>query len=338
MSSQVCSRRKTRTDARRCVLAVLKLSLQERIRYPNIMSLISDPDEQIENLSLEIERAAYQSSLPVEADISSIKYHGKRINDIKMSSAETRDEIKTFGVYLSVIARFIVHISPAFYIGRHSFVFRDMLFGGTFDPKKLDEQEFVFDTWPEIFLNRYIDEKQYRQIMMRREMEVKIAYEGLLDLINSCCMDNKCTIGETEETLKNSRIFEEGSAFSKAQQKVCFAQSSGCWYPKSGEIIIPCTGETGICQRLPDNRKVGENDSAFGFCMDYEEFLDFFSIGGLNSFVVSPVEDVYLAEDVTDTIRKTYEKELKMRILYNDWMAKSTQDFIIDEVEPFKKV
>ena len=57
--------------------------------------------------------------------------------------------------------------------------------------------------------------------------------------------------------------------------------------------------------------------------MDYEEFLDLFSLGGLDSFVISPVDGIMLNDDVSATIRRDRERELKMRIYYNDWRQKS---------------
>lgn len=283
---------KTRQNSKNCIMTVLKMALGERI--PKGDSLIS---EKISQNAIALEKAAWSATA----------------SDVDHSESDV------FPVYITVIAKFIVHISPAFYTGRHSFTFRDMLLNNELLDLRDDIVNIdVNELWPEIYNNYLFSEDEFKQVIFTRNVEVSIAIKGLTELIESCCGSNVCSEAETLKTLKQQRIFEEGTAFAEAKQKVCFAKGEGVWYQGSNKIVLPCSDEDAICPVIPEEAsKVYseiENINYFTTCMRYEDFLMSYSIDEYHEQVLGQVTD----SDQVYQIMERYMKEIKMIQVYLD--------------------
>jgi hypothetical protein len=315
----------TRDDVWQCVMTTLQVALEERFKYPRkpILNDESEPVAKIDALAAKLEQTAYDA---VTVDL----------DDYDKSS---QWKARALNSYLSIIAQLVVHTSPSFYVGRHSFVFRDMLRYDELPSNFLDEDVVVL--WPEIFDQRYLTNAEYQQIGDIREMEVSVALKGLILLINECCggkidigqkatnPKTTCTMQQRLDALRMGGIFEEGTTFAKLQQTICFGHGNGCWKPEENRIVIPCSSSASVCNDLSEDEKIDpftEDDVAyFGLCVEYEDFLRSFAEAyheDEHGDVPDPFgEDIKMNKNVSEQIRAKWGKEIKMMRVYldNNW-------------------
>lgn len=328
---------KTRTFAKSCVLTVLKMAIRERLKYPPKVPGENYEDVDIARLIADnasaLEEAAYQASLGKEVSLEEKRLGNQQIWQVETSGKRTTDEVATFQVYITMIAQFVIHLSPAFYTGRHSFWFRDMLINGRFVKLGNDITEVdVEELWPEIYANELLDVREFEQISFTREVEISIAIKGLVDLIETCCMSGEngiCSYEQQVEKIKQQRIFEEGSTFAEAKQFVCFARGDAVWHQGTNKIILPCSEKDAICPIIPEEAKdvYAEMNQIhyFSTCVNYEDFLMSFSddIDNMESDIPDPTGvDERVNYNAAAQIRKAYSKEMKMMQVYLDLLQK----------------
>jgi hypothetical protein len=320
-----------------CVTTTLRVALQERFKYPSQPPLSkfqknfsnsTDTSKLIEILISKLEQAAFNATF------------GLFKIDANVKSINPQNEQRLLRSYIGIIAQFIVHISPSFYSGRHSFTFRDMLLNNSLPEDIVNSGPDV--VWPEIFTQGYLDRSQYRMILDMRDVEVNIATKGLNDLIQSCCGGGgvlgtsapstktqnitkamTCDAQGILDHLHNGGIFEEGSSFSRAQQYICFGEGQGCWKQTSNKVIVPCRANSSVCKKIPDDvktRTFSEGDvDYFGLCVEYEDFLFAFARYDRNGEVTDPfIKGANMSEYAMNQIRIKWEKEIKMMRLYLD--------------------
>jgi len=324
-----------RDSALPCITTTLRVALRERFKYPSKPPLfkkkekniedqdVTPFDDLIEKLLTQLETAAYNSLY--------LPYKNNLTKDI---------DAKLFRSYISILAQFLVHISPSFYIGRHSFTFRDLLLNDNLPEDVINSN--VETLWPEIYNQGYLTKTEYRMLLDMREVEVAIASRGLLTLIESCCgsidltsnkksnvtakgikKPNRCNAQQIMEAIHTGGIFEEGSSFSQAQQYVCFAEGEGCWKAPVNKIIVPCHSTSDVCQTIPEENRIqayAKNDEQyFGLCVEYEDFLYAFAKNDKRGLVADPFgKGVHMNKNVSEQIRVRWSKEIKMMRLYLD--------------------
>lgn len=307
---------RTRTFSKPVILTLLENSIKERFTYPKRDISV----QTIAEIASKLELAAYHYSQIFNDSVETRIVNGEVQRTIYQATKDGSDEEASFDAYLSNIATIIVHTSPEFFTGRHSFMFRDRLYMNVI-PKNLLEKSQT-ELWPEINDNPYLTVKELESIKIQREVERNIVFYGIELLLEQSCNQDECSRDKALDVLKNSQIFQADSAFTKSQNYVCFGEGSGCWEKYSNKIVIPCaSGEA--CSRIPDAARSLFNATNaykyFSTCMMYEDFLRSFAYQGFEGEVVNPVnKDELLEEDVANHIRKKYMREMKMMRYYLD--------------------
>lgn len=337
-----------RKNALPCVKTTLRVALTERFRYPSNPPLLESIEKNSEDLSKyqsERDDAALIESLISQIESSSFNtiFNNPEITgdkspvssgSSKTSNISSKAEERLFRSYINMIAQFVVHISPAFYTGRHSFTFRDMLMTNSL-PDNVTDVDVAY-LWPEIYDQGYLSKTEYRMILDTREVEVAIAARGLQDLIATCCGNfgngvnsnfqttTTCSSQGILDKLTEGGIFEEGSSFVRAQQYVCFGEGQGCWNANnSNKIIIPCHANSKVCKDIPEDNiiKTFEKDDEqyFGLCVEYENFLYAFALDDRKGLVANPLlSGVNINKNVANQIRQKWAKEINMMRHYLD--------------------
>lgn len=332
---------KTRASAKSCVLTVLKMAIRERMLYPVFDTNDSDDYEEplgetrsqniIDSANV-LEHAAYQAALG-PANRESIEERRVGMQQVWVASpaegnmpiSDDAFQAAIFPTYISMVAQFVVHLSPAFYTGRHSFWFRDMLKSGRLTKlgDRITEVD-VEELWPEIYAHDKFTASEADQVLFTREVEVSIAVKGLVDLIEACCGSSQqgiCSYQQQLDTIKRQRIFEEGSAFAKAKQYICFARGDSTWQQGTNKIILPCSEKDAICPKIPVEAQdvYAEMDRIqyFSTCVSYEDFLTSFAKDDMLNEVSDPTGfDDHISDQAARNTRRAYAKELKMMSVY----------------------
>lgn len=201
---------------------------------------------------------------------------------------------KNYEKYLTLSAVLITHISPRFYTGRHSLIFRDLLMKQMEDLDEItgdllaDANNFALQDpkylWPEIYDNPYLIQSDFKLITETRSVEISLVRNALLN---------------------GSKLpFEK--ALSDSVKKVCMNKGQECWSRTETEVVIPCTS--------------GES-CPISFCMPYEDFLLHFASDGMLSDVWDPAtieqeNPEVLDSRTTEKLRKLWFKELCMARVY----------------------
>lgn len=306
---------KTRTGVQSCVLTLLESAIRERFRYPEL-----DLNEDfVSKTARKLELIAFDYSQAFTDNVETSVVEGQT-NFIITKSNRVPSEEESYDAYISNVATLVIHISPEFYTGRHSFIFRDRLVQGKLAMKLLEMDRG--ELWPEIFSNNYLTKVDLEMIELQREVERNIAVSGLETFIETCCGKNVCQYEERKNFLKGkSRIFHEGSPFTESLNYVCFGKGSTCWEKNSNKIVLPCDGS--VCQTIPEAAKTLYNSTNgykyFSTCMMYEDFLRAFAYKGIQGEVPDPTDPTKEINDFSlELIRKKYSKELKMMRFYLD--------------------
>lgn len=330
----ICKPRHTRSTVHILIKELLKITLKQCAIYLQTDTQINITDNHIRNVAVLLEDISYKYSLPIKSNIQAI-------HDMTISEQHTTDEYNTFLVYINIVAQFIVHISPSFFTGLHSFLFHEILLLNSEIEMNIDllyDDEYVYKVWPEIYDNQYLTEQQFISIVRYREMDIYMIGTEILNIIDIAHQaDELNNINYLHDLFFNStilRITTENVFNDPWNRNICFDTGNGCNKKHSNMIILPCHTTSEVCKLIPDDRKIGDNPDEFGYCMQYKEFLDLFCINGLDSIVISPADNIYMYYSVVEQIREQYNRELKMRLYYNDSKMKGDDLSLIPENLP----
>lgn len=308
----------TRDNVKDCVITVFEAALREHFRYPKK----NVSPEYITSIAEKLELAAYENSKITNNGIEIVDINGQRSFAEQPSSEDAFSDEMTYEIYISDAARLLIHISPSFYMGRHSFYFSDMIESTKIpsDLLSLDLEEFL----PEIFSDySYLNKEEIESIMITRAIEHNIAVKGLVTFIDQCCAHNTCTHDEKVQALLDGGVFAEGTVFTQSMNQICFGSGDTCSQKGSGKIVLPCDENTEQCMIIPEEakRKYNSVDSYkyFSTCMMYRDFLKVFAEENMEGRVINPTNGKsYLGDNTAENIRKKHRKEIKIMLHYLD--------------------
>jgi len=290
------------STSRDCVRSVLEVAISELLQPP-----LSEQDNDIET--------AYTTSSDTLA-----RRLAQHLDDMCMSAIMNDEQMSGeadelgFYAYLTMAAQFVVHSSPSFYTGQHSFTWHDYL-----ETEQIPDYVTNLDVtelFPEIYDNDYLTPQEYEKIVHTREMEAKIAIEAMVNLIDECCGQDRCSINQTMEVIRKRGMFDPESSFSQVRQTMCFGVGNGCMKAWTNKIVIPCGEEDGYCNRIST-----DDDRSFQRCMTYENFLRVFAADRMQGDVDGEVvgsKSSRVNRNATRQIRHFWRKELKMMRKYLD--------------------
>lgn len=235
-------------------------------------------------------------------DFTLIKIGKKRL---KVVAQEIENAIMNASVssydYLNTMTKIILRLSPSFYTGRHSFMFRALIFSDDWKSIIPDNVDF----WPEISDNTSLQDIDFEFIIDTSYAEGAVLFQDLTTIWRN--VDEEFSEDKTLSEMKSLDIFGEEEEHARYAKGICFGDQSVCRVEEDNKISVPSS----------------YSDSSF--CGPYEAFLHQLAKYQLHSDILGStvgVDSIFVEPEVGDAFRRAWRREISMMRRYLDFLGK----------------